>query len=724
MFCIDEASGALGRPALSWPSLSLCTDNGPDLIAGLLFLTRHAGMVMNIDFAPDINHLAWNAAKRALKSARLWGHQLLMLLNFIMRHGPYNQSARLQQCREGFEEYLVLAEPSQCPLFLELLPRLLRDRGRGHELTRPGIAEEVWEELRQRRAWAKAGTPVNLNRWFALIQEGREDDQHWHERYMGQLYTCLGCDLMHGKRFQEMLEGRGQSMRLNTVEGERSQMKDHTAESRALRNSCANLLVVSTMSRAGHHNQDIERMVVAVLEPLESWVGTSNAELRSAHASLPWVQKQLSGAFFGMLMDTWRHMRSWGSLMSFGFLAGSKRMQDQISFEDPMIADRFQGEVVVQVELATQLGDLCINLGLEVTQSWLWMLIGWPQGAVLWLGPDAQAEVAQFLQDAEAFEKLQALVLGGATELRDLHQRSIFQLRPVQQLLRALRERDGQVTEDLKAFLVNKFARFMQSQLAEDGFNISRRVETLALNKKAPVHTLCHKMFTYNMLAKRHSFDEVQGSYISHRIGLNKFPEEAFKHPVKPHPQDPLYADISTGSTKTDWWKSKSNTLPAVYADLALLRMTFNEGVVHASDLPKRWLSVLLRGSQLVKRLSHPVMASDPDCWYFALGCTGFSMLALACSAAQPPWMPCWYLLHPSRAGKACLRCGGRLRGLGLLAICVEGPVMAIAGVSCCGGCWSKYILGGQSFCHNPAGQAHSRVSSPCRFLGYWGLLP
>jgi len=127
-------------------------------------------------------------------------------------------------------------------------------------------------------------------------------------------------------------------------------------------------------------------------------------------------------------------------------------------------------------------------------------------------------------------------------------------------------------------------------------------------------------MFTDSMLAKRHSFDEVQGSYISHEISLSKFPEEAFKHPVRPHPQDPLYADISTGSTKTDWWKDKSNMLPAVYADLALLRMTFNEGVAHASDLPKRGLSVLLKGSQLAKRLAHPAKASGPDCWYFALG--------------------------------------------------------------------------------------------------------
>eukprot|EP00972_Heterocapsa_arctica_P067210 9918430-Heterocapsa_arctica.AAC.1 len=35
--------------------------------------------------------------------------------------------------------------------------------------------------MKEKRAWAVAGTPVNLSRWFALIAEGRDNDQWWHE---------------------------------------------------------------------------------------------------------------------------------------------------------------------------------------------------------------------------------------------------------------------------------------------------------------------------------------------------------------------------------------------------------------------------------------------------------------------------------------------------------------------------------------------------------------
>lgn len=54
-----------------------------------------------------------------------------------------------------------------------------------------------------------------------------------------------------------------------SVEGEKNMHA--TAEGRSLKNSCADLLVVSTMARPDPHNQDVERMVSTILEPLECW---------------------------------------------------------------------------------------------------------------------------------------------------------------------------------------------------------------------------------------------------------------------------------------------------------------------------------------------------------------------------------------------------------------------------------------------------------------------
>lgn len=61
----------------------------------------------------------------------------------------------------------------------------------------------------------------------------------------------------------------GRSGWMWSVEGEKNMHA--TAEGRSLKNSCADLLVVSTMARPDPHNQDVERMVSTILEPLECW---------------------------------------------------------------------------------------------------------------------------------------------------------------------------------------------------------------------------------------------------------------------------------------------------------------------------------------------------------------------------------------------------------------------------------------------------------------------
>eukprot|EP00972_Heterocapsa_arctica_P034421 5068944-Heterocapsa_arctica.AAC.1 len=136
-------------------------------------------------------------------------------------------------------------------------------------------------------------------------------------------------------------------------------------------------------------------------------------------------------------------------------------------FTGPACAGQVQGRADVA-------GEVCHAAGQSVHEP----------RAVLWLGPKAEEEVALFLEDAEFFDASQAQVRAGASELRDLYERSISHLRPAQQLLLALRQQRGQLSQDLKAFLEKKFTRQMQSQVAEDGFNICRRHETQ--NKVAP----------------------------------------------------------------------------------------------------------------------------------------------------------------------------------------------------------------------------------------------
>jgi len=48
--------------------------------------------------------------------------------------------------------------------------------------------------------------------------------------------------------------------------------------------------------------------------------------------------------------------------------------------------------------------------------------------------------------------------------------------------------------------------------------------------------------------------------------------------------------------------------------------MVYEDEALTAPDLALKWMSMLLRGNQLVKRLSKLVAAEAPDTWYFAMG--------------------------------------------------------------------------------------------------------
>lgn len=114
--------------------------------------------------------------------------------------------------------------------------------------------------------------------------------------------------------------------------------------------------------------------------------------------------------------------------------------------------------------------------------------------------------------------------MDGAIEHGEPVDRSIFKLLPVQQLLQALRHSGGAVAQDLRLLLQHTSARSMQSQVAEDGFKVCRKVGTLAQNKEATVQTLCVTMFIDGLLAKQASFLRGGGLLHFSQDGLHQFP--------------------------------------------------------------------------------------------------------------------------------------------------------------------------------------------------------
>lgn len=72
---------------------------------------------MKLDLCFDLRHGLQRNCIGIIKSAKLWSHELLMLLIWNSRHGPWMSKQRAEQVGRCMDDYFSLMTPDGCPLF-------------------------------------------------------------------------------------------------------------------------------------------------------------------------------------------------------------------------------------------------------------------------------------------------------------------------------------------------------------------------------------------------------------------------------------------------------------------------------------------------------------------------------------------------------------------------------------------------------------------------------
>eukprot|EP00971_Amphidinium_carterae_P344886 6485549-Amphidinium_carterae.1 len=410
----------------------------------------------------------------------------------MVRHAPFNSEQWFVQCREALDEYLLIGDASTCPLFSELLPRLCRDYGVEHSAGDTHASERMWETLSHGKSWTHAGTAVNLTRWFSLITAGREDDQHWHSRLLAQLYYCIESDLLSGKPFLKYLESRCPSFARPQQNSRR--MADESSEQRNLRAACANTLVVATMVRADQQNQSLERLVTGVVEPVERWLKESNKRLRSTTTVVSWLVEQQTGGVKKVLGEVAGLMHSATFLRRIGLSKGHPQVLQRA--EQSLTAqEQLDGAIKQQDDVASHLGDLVLRLLGTFNQSLLHLTEGWPNACAKWLD-DRGADTSKFLSDVRLFRDL--CDQKHSSLATAMAERSQFQTMSMQQVVQVIEsDLEGNELSDGSArWLRDVLSKFMQSQVAEDGFNDLRRVEKATGNRRPSIERFAIEQMT------------------------------------------------------------------------------------------------------------------------------------------------------------------------------------------------------------------------------------
>ncbi len=131
----------------------------------------------NVDVCFDHSHGVHRDVIAIIKQANLWSHELLMLLIWNARFGPWMSKARSEQVAGCMKDFFQLMDSRSCDLFQSLLRNILRDTNDEHRLAEDGVHQEIWEHLQTLGDIVhNHGEHISMNRFLGMLAEGRRED--------------------------------------------------------------------------------------------------------------------------------------------------------------------------------------------------------------------------------------------------------------------------------------------------------------------------------------------------------------------------------------------------------------------------------------------------------------------------------------------------------------------------------------------------------------------
>ena len=310
-FRLCENEAERGDPS-GWKTLTLLIDQGSDGWAAGWFL-KFCRVCVNI--LRDPSHRMWNNCKLALVDAGLWPFVQILCIVIGADCGPWDDAAWFQKGKEAVELYLQLAEPGDCPLFAELIGFMLRDRQEEHRQGEAGIAEEIWESLKE--VWQKKNARVPTTRWFGIVNSSRDFLKHWHRRLLVIMVLMITLNMGNNTKPHELLKAK-LSKAEHDADVEKAAVKRDTADQQTLRNSCKNTLELVHVVLSDASAKALARVICGCLEPAHSLYHEHHVSCRSVETTLRWYIQMAIGKCLQPLIAMCRKLQDLGELQNLG----------------------------------------------------------------------------------------------------------------------------------------------------------------------------------------------------------------------------------------------------------------------------------------------------------------------------------------------------------------------------------------------------------------------
>ena len=114
-------------------------------------LLKYKGLCMVV--LRDPPHRRYNDTLLALRDAGLYPVVCVLVCVLNSDHAPWGECRWFQMGREAIDSYMKSADYNTDPIFMDLLPMVLRDLNLEHRVGEPNLNKEVWDQLPE--AWGK-----------------------------------------------------------------------------------------------------------------------------------------------------------------------------------------------------------------------------------------------------------------------------------------------------------------------------------------------------------------------------------------------------------------------------------------------------------------------------------------------------------------------------------------------------------------------------------------
>ena len=480
----SEAPQGQQASPLAWPHLLMSPDQGSDGIAALNFLQRCKAV--NIEAFWDMSHGVWRDWNLNVKHLGLWGHVLLMTIVLNMPYGPWENARWYEELRGAAKEFFSMDVETD-PLFLSLMPAILRDRGESDRTLGDGVETELAQEVQSDEYLWKKGDKVGLCRFFGYIHCSRAFDKQHHSKLMTLLYLGLQLNLVTEASMRKVGDvvaagSAGVSGADPAKEFGTKAMTRGNDEVNRLRQACKNTIHLAMTFLANPMTQTIQRVLIKSVEPIEQWHSEQSRNLRSCSANCTWLYEFVRGDCKAALVATLDLLLDDSSLEYVGLTTTCSVGQLRLPKNHPLI--------LMEGKIASLFADSCLGMVGQRLKRIMWMHF-WPTRGCL-LGSTSVSTVAPTDLARATFELLRsdkqafdAAALQRSTFWRNAIKRSFFNSPPVQQMVVIGEKAGWNLNPEVQDFFKQKYSGILASKLVEDGFLRERRQEDKGTNRPA-----------------------------------------------------------------------------------------------------------------------------------------------------------------------------------------------------------------------------------------------